>query len=139
MYQPRVSVVILNWNGQRDTTECLESLITVTYLNYGVILVDNASEGEDVRILREKYGDYLHIIQNNQNYGFAKGNNIGIRIALQDNPAYVFLLNNDTVVDPRFLDELVGVAEADRTVGIACPLRYQPPASLAGRSPSPVT
>jgi len=124
LYDPQVSIIILNWNGLRDTIECLESLRRISYPNYNVFLVDNASAGNDVAVLREKFGDYLHIIQNDQNYGFAKGNNIGIRYALEMTADYVLLLNNDTVVDPSFLDELVGVAEADKIVGIACPVIY---------------
>ena len=62
MNQPKVSIIILNWNGLEDTIECLESLRKITYPNYQVIVVDNGSEGDDVKILREKFGDYIHII-----------------------------------------------------------------------------
>ena len=121
---PKVSIIILNWNGLTDTTECLESLLKITYPNYNVILVDNASEGDDVDILRQQYGDYIEILQNDENYGFAKGNNIGVRHALERDAAYVLLLNNDTTVDPRFLDELILAAEGDRGLGILCPMIY---------------
>ena len=121
---PHVSIVILNWNGLKDTIECLESLQKVTYPNYEVTVVDNASEGDDVEVLRERFAGYVHVIANDKNYGFAKGNNIGIRHALERNGAYVFLLNNDTVVDPEALTELVALAEADRELGILCPLVY---------------
>jgi hypothetical protein len=121
---PKVFIIILNWNGLTDTIECLESLQKITYPNYNVVLVDNASAGNDVAVLGERFGDYLHIIQNDQNYGFAKGNNIGIRYALDKGADYVLLLNNDTVVDPGFLDELIKVAEADGRIGILCPHMY---------------
>lgn len=122
---PKVSIIILNWNGLEDTTECLESLKKITYPNYEVILVDNGSEGDDVRILSEKFGDYIHVIENDRNYGFAEGNNIGMRYALADlNPDYILLLNNDTVVDPDFLTELVKAAEGDATIGILGPKIY---------------
>jgi len=59
------------------------------------------------------------IIKNEKNYGFAEGNNIGIRYAMKAfNPEYVLLLNNDTVVDPRFLSELIKVGESDEKIGI---------------------
>jgi GT2 family glycosyltransferase len=61
---------------------------------------------------------------NNRNYGFAAGNNIGITYALETNSTYVLLLNNDTVVAPEFLNELVKVAESDKRVGIVCPMVY---------------
>lgn len=118
MNYPKVSIIILNWNGVEDTVECLESLKKITYLNYEVIVIDNASSGDDVRILNEKYGDYIHIVANDQNYGFPEGNNIGIRYALGKGTDYVLLLNNDVVVDPEFLTELVDVAESDPSVGI---------------------
>ena len=123
--EPEVAIVILNWNGLEDTVECLESLKRVNYPNYEVVLVDNGSEGNDAEVLRERFGDYIHLIENDRNYGFAEGNNIGMRYALQSsNPDYVLLLNNDTVVDPGFLSELVEVAESDRSIGIVGPKVY---------------
>ena len=125
MNQPKVSIIILNWNGLEDTIECLESLKKITYPNYEVIVVDNASQGDDVRNLREKFGDYIHIIRNDSNYGFAEGNNVGIRYGLNNsNPAYFLLLNNDTVVAPDFLDELIKVARSDSEIGIVGPKIY---------------
>ena len=122
MNHAKVSVIILNWNGLEDTVECLESLKNITYHNYEVVLVDNGSEGNDVRILREKFGNYVHIIEKDKNYGFAEGCNIGMRYALSNlNPDYILLLNNDTVVDPDFLTELVKVAESDPLTGIVGP------------------
>lgn len=122
---PKVSIIILNWNGLEDTIECLESLKKVTYPNYEVIVVDNASSGSDVQVLTERYEDYIHIIQNDRNYGFAEGNNISMRYALADfNSDYFLLLNNDTVVAPDFLGELVKVALADTRIGIVGPKIY---------------
>jgi hypothetical protein len=121
---PRVSVIILNWNGLADTVECLRSLQEITYPNYNVIVVDNASGGDDVNTLKKTFGDYIEVIRNDRNYGFAAGNNVGIRYALDHGASYVFLLNNDTVVDPLFLGELIDVAEADTGIGIVCPMIY---------------
>ena len=112
----KVSIIILNWNKYEETIECLDSLRNITYPNYNIILVDNGSEGPDVKILGERYGNYINIIKNDKNYGFAEGCNIGLRYALSNkNPDYVLLLNNDTIVDPNFLTELVKVA-TDTTV-----------------------
>ncbi len=120
MNYPKVSIIILNWNGLEDTIECLESLKKITYSNYEVIVVDNGSAGNDVQVLEEKFGDYIHLIKNDKNYGFTGGNNIGTRYALTNsNPDYLLLLNNDTVVDPGFLNEMVKVAETDPAIGIA--------------------
>jgi GT2 family glycosyltransferase len=122
--QPRVSIIILNWSGLKDTEECLESLQRITYLNYEVIVVDNASKGDDVKVLRERFGEYIHIIENDENYGFAEGNNIGIRQALKSCAGHILLLNNDTIVAPEFLSELVNAAESDRKIGLAGPKIY---------------
>ena len=161
---PRVSIIILNWNGWRDTIECLESLYRITYPNFDVIVVDNGSRDDSVQMIKEycegkievnsKFFKYdpsnkpikvfeisedearrgrfdrplyekfdpdrrLILIKNKDNYGFAGGNNVGIKFALSVlNPKYILLLNNDTVVDKRFLDELVKVAESDEKIGI---------------------
>jgi GT2 family glycosyltransferase len=124
MMLPKVSVIILNWNGLEDTIECLESLKNITYPTYEVIVVDNASSGNDVEVLRERYQDYIHIIQNEKNYGFAKGNNVGIRYALDKGADYVLVLNNDTVVAPTFLNELVSCCRKEHKIGAVGPKLY---------------
>lgn len=125
MNHPKVSIIILNWNGLEDTVGCLESIRKITYPNYHVIVVDNGSEGDDVEVLREKFGDYIHIIENNKNYGFAEGANIGMRYALDNlGPDFFLLLNNDTVVAPDFLGELMKVALSDQRIGILGPKIY---------------
>ena len=121
---PKVSIIIINWNGLKDTIECLKSLKKITYPNYEVIVIDNGSQVNEAEILKETYGDYIHVIRNDRNYGFAGGNNIGIKRALNGRADYVLLLNNDTVVHEDFLSELVKVCENDRTIGIVGPKVY---------------
>ena len=119
MGDPRVCVIILNWNGLNDTLECLESLRAISYCNYKVIVVDNGSEGNEAGVLSRRYGDYVSVIRNDENRGFAEGNNIAIRYALKHfDPAYFLLLNNDTIVDPEFLGIMVDEAQSDPSVGI---------------------
>jgi len=121
----KVSIIILNWNGLKDTVECLESLKKITYPNYKVVVVDNRSIGDDVARLRHGFGDYIHIIENDKNYGYTGGNNIGMRYCLAHlQPDYLLVLNNDIVVAPDFLNHLVDAAEADPAVGIAGPKVY---------------
>jgi GT2 family glycosyltransferase len=125
MTYPRTTVIILNWNGLKDTIECLESLRKITYPDYQVLVVDNGSTGDDVKVLRERFGDYIHIIENDMNYGFAEGNNIGMRYALANlDPSYLLLMNNDVKVAPNLLTELVAAAENDTKVGLLGPLVY---------------
>ena len=121
MRHPIVAIIILNWNGLRDTLECLESLAMITYPNYELIFVDNGSTDGSVPCLRSRYPN-LTIIENEQNMWFAEGNNTGIRYALAKGAEYVLLLNNDTIVPPGFLNALVAVAESDARVGIVGPL-----------------
>jgi len=122
---PKVSIIILNWNGLEDTVSSLQSLKKITYPNYDVILVDNGSKGNDAKVLRETFGDYIYIIENDKNYGFAEGCNIGMRYALKNSaPDYILLLNNDTTVAPDFLTEMVKVGEGDPSIGIAGPKVY---------------
>ncbi|MCG2825362.1 MAG: glycosyltransferase family 2 protein [Thermoplasmatales archaeon] len=124
MKYPKVSVIILNFNGVKDTIECIESLKKITYPNYEIIVVDNKSAGDDVNILKERFSN-IHVIANDKNYGFAEGNNIGVRYAMEhSNPKYVFILSNDTVVAKDFLEELVKVAESDDSISAVCPLPY---------------
>jgi GT2 family glycosyltransferase len=119
MSSPKVSVITVNWNNFNDSAECLESLRKATYPNFEVILVDNGSAGDDVSLLKQRFGDSIRLIFNEKNSGFAGGCNIGIRDALARGADYVVLLNNDTVVAPDFLEGLVSVAEGDKKVGVA--------------------
>ena len=164
---PRVSIIILNWNGWRDTVECLESVYRIDYPNYDVIVVDNASHDESIQKIKEyaqgklkvksKFFDYnpenkpikvfelderealngkfnrplyekydsdrrMILIRNRGNYGYAGGNNVGIKFALGVlNPEYVLILNPDTVVEPSMVRDLIDTAENDKKAGILGP------------------
>ena len=116
---PKVSVITVNWNNFNDSAECLESLRKTTHPNFEVIVVDNGSGGDDVSLLKQRFGDSIRLIVNDKNSGFAGGCNIGIKDALARGADYVVLLNNDTVVAPDFIEGLVRVAQSDERVGIA--------------------
>ncbi|MFQ5559070.1 MAG: glycosyltransferase family 2 protein [Nitrospinota bacterium] len=114
---PRVCVLVLNWNGREDTIECLHSLESVEYLDLEILLVDNGSVDGSVKMVREKFPD-LSILETGKNLGYAAGNNRGITYAFSRGARYVILLNNDTVVDPNFVKELVLVAESTPGAGL---------------------
>ena len=120
---PLVHIIILTWNHWEETAVCLESLRQLTYPNYKIIIVDNASTDDTVENIREYY-PHLTLIINEENLGFAKGVNIGIRHALDDQTDYVFLLNNDTIVPPNLLDVLIHHAEVLPNVGILTPMLH---------------
>src|SRR3989339_1686037 len=112
--EPKVSIVVLNWNGLKDTRECLNSLTASYYRNQEILLVDNASIGDDVNQLSSQFDQIIQIIRNDKNYGFSKGNNAAIKKIVKENRSdYVLLLNNDTVVKNDFLTELLKVAEGN--------------------------
>ena len=100
---PKISIIVLNWNGKADTLACLESLASVRYGNFETILVDNGSSDDSVREIRTAHPQ-LTVLETGANLGFAEGNNVGIRHALANGADHVLLLNNDTVVDPGMLD-----------------------------------
>lgn len=126
---PKVSIIILNWNDWQDTLECFDSLLKITYPNYEVIILDNNSTNESVEkinnwIANKKTAISYKLLINKQNLGFAGGNNPGIKYAIQNKSDYVLLLNNDTTVDPNFLEKLVKVGESDKNFGIIGPKIY---------------
>lgn len=115
---PLVFIVILNWNGWRDTLECVESCHALTWPNFRVVLVDNDSTDGSEEHLRRQLRD-VEILQSGSNLGFAGGNNVGIRHALKNGADYVWLLNNDAVPDPDALTALVKAMVGEASAGIA--------------------
>lgn len=155
-------IVIINWNGWKDTIECLESVFRLRHDNFAVIVCDNGStDGSMQEIMKWSTGDRsissassemgtytyppvpkpipfrflqasqinesnisplderLILIRSKENLGFAGGNNLGLRYILHRNDhEYVWLLNNDTVVHPDALVELIGRVEEDPRIGI---------------------
>jgi len=124
-----VFVLILNFNGAKNTLECLESLkkINLPDVKLTILIVDNNSQ-EKLDLRNETAGKIkIEVIKNKENLGFSGGNNVGIQYALKNNADYVLILNNDTYVDPNFLTELLKVAEKDRSIGISVPKIYFAP------------
>ena len=120
MDSPRTAVVILNWNGLADTRACLASLGAEAGAPMKVIVVDNGSTDGSVEALPREFPG-IEMIANGRNLGFAEGNNVGIRRALETGADYVLALNNDTVAGPGFLAKLVETARADGSIGILGP------------------
>ncbi len=114
---PRVAVIVLNWNGTEDTVECLRSLSQVEYPALEVVLVDNGSRPPAAEEMRRRF-PAITCIQLPENRGYAGGNNAGIRYALGRGHDYVFVLNNDTIVTPACVREAVAVAESDPRIAV---------------------
>ncbi|MBI4336089.1 MAG: glycosyltransferase family 2 protein [Candidatus Omnitrophica bacterium] len=119
-----VDIIILNFNQEADTAECILSLRRSNYKNYNIILVDNnSSDGSGFR-LKERFKDIV-FLRNGENLGFAAGCNLGLRHSLENSQGgYVLFLNNDTVVGESFLSELLGVAETEKSIGIVGAVSY---------------
>jgi len=120
---PKVAIIILNWNRVRDTIECLESVAKVDYPLFEIVVVDNGSTDGSPEAISQLFPDFSLIV-NEENVGYAEGNNVGIRYALTQGFDYVCLLNNDTIVDRSFLESMVDAAEADPRAGIVGPTVY---------------
>jgi GT2 family glycosyltransferase len=101
---PSVYAIIVNWNGKADTLECLSSLAKVRnkYQLLSVVVVDNGSTDGSIKEIKVKF-PWVHCIDEGKNLGFSGGNNRGITYALKQDAEYVWLLNNDTVVDENVL------------------------------------
>jgi GT2 family glycosyltransferase len=123
MTAPRVSIILLSFNDWKETLECLKSLANVTYPNLEVIAVDNGSTNPPLDQARAIRPD-LTIIENGKNLGYAEGNNIGIRYAIEHGADYVLVQNNDTILAPDFLEALVQSAESNPSAAFVGPLVY---------------
>lgn len=111
---PRTTVIVLNWNGKDLLEECLSSLREQTDRDYEVLLVDNGSADHSVDFVKERF-PWVRVLALNENLGFAKGNNVGIRAT---NTERVALLNNDTRVDAHWLERLNAALDAHPEVGL---------------------
>ena len=122
---PSVWIVVLNWNGLADTLACLQSLRQLHYSECHIVVVDNGSTDGSVNVLRSAaLSPATDIIEAGRNLGYAGGNNLGIRHALDRDADFILVLNNDTTVDPALVDELVGAAGQHPDAGCFGPWIY---------------
>lgn len=147
-----ILIIILNWNGWADTKECLNSVLNLKEVDFTTVVIDNGST-TDCELI-EQYGlqhfqstsvyikedimqastlpvaspGSLILIKNNENLGFAKANNIGIRFAELTSYEYVYLLNNDTIVESSSLQKLFKVLQTMSYVAVVPQIRYYEPA-----------
>ncbi len=115
--RPIVSVIIVNWNGGKVFENCLKSLKSLTYKDWELIVVDNASSDGSLKYI-SKYFDKVKVIRNNKNVGFAPANNQGVKRA---KGKYILLLNNDTIVGKDLLSALVQKMESNPHIGVIQP------------------
>jgi GT2 family glycosyltransferase len=114
MSLPKISVIIVNYNGKQLLEKCLESLFKINYDNFEVILVDNNSTDESMEFVSKNHPSVI-ITKLDSNKGFAEPNNIASKIAKGD---YLLFLNNDTIVTANFISEMIKIIENDKKIGI---------------------
>lgn len=117
--EPRVAVLVLNWNGLEDTRACIRSVAQQTWAETEVHVIDNASANAEADKLEAEFGESIHLRRNADNLGFTGGHNGVLHDLLTDGACeYIALLNNDAVAAPDWLDRLVEDAEAHPDCGV---------------------
>lgn len=141
-----IAIILLNWNGWEDTVECVKSILEVNDVEYSIIIVDNGSTNDSV----SKISGFLHskgvclytiqegesitfpikkrdviMYQLNTNYGFAKGNNLGIKLLTNQNIDYFWILNNDTIIEKNSIKILKSFMDSNSDYKACTPqIRY---------------
>lgn len=116
----KVFVIVVTYNGRKWYDRCIGSLQTSS-VPMDIIVIDNASSDKSGEYIKEKFPD-VRLIESKTNLGFAKANNIGIKIAIENGADYVFLLNQDAWIQPNTIHELVESCKKDDSIGIVSPM-----------------
>ncbi len=144
-FNKKVSIVVLNYKNAEDTVECIQSLFNLNYKNFNIIVVDNSEDRNEVLKIKEQclscginteifnidfaenialgFNKNVYIIENPENLGFSGGNNVGIKLALKNNSDYIWILNNDTVVEKNSLKEMIKVLQRYNADVITCKIK----------------
>jgi hypothetical protein len=123
MSKPLVHVLVINWNGEEHLEACFDSLLKQTYDNFCIILVDNASTDDSVKMVQDRFGadPRVEILDCGSNLGWSRGNNVGIDRALNAGADFVLLFNNDTATAADAIERLVEFAEQHPRAGAVAP------------------
>ena len=117
----KVFVIIVTYQGKQWYDHCFTSLSKST-LPVQVVVVDNTPGNEDTEYIKAHYPE-VHLIKPEENLGFGRANNLGMRYTLDNGCDYVFLLNQDAWVEPDSIEKLVGIAEMHPEFGILSPMQ----------------
>ena len=118
---PGVLIVLLNWNDAEATLSALDSVQQLDYPAFRVLVVDNGSTDGSGEVLEKVAGERVEFIRLAENTGYTGGCNLGLQRGLDTGAEYVWLLNNDVVVDSGTLSSLVAAAESDPRIGLVSP------------------
>lgn len=117
----KISVVIVTYNGMKWIENCIESILKNTLIPE-IIVVDNCSSDDTTTFIKHNYSQKIKLIESPENLGFGKANNIGISLALELKSDYVFLLNQDTVIQNSTIEKLLEVSSKNLDFGIISPI-----------------
>lgn len=115
--KPKILIIILNWNGKKDTLECLSSIQKISYGNFETLIVDNGSTDGSAAAIKKQFPS-VKIIETGQNLGYAEGNNVGMRYGMEQKADFLFILNNDTIVDEAILTRFIEGFKKEPQAGI---------------------
>ncbi|RZU42513.1 glycosyltransferase family 2 protein [Edaphobacter modestus] len=118
---PLVLVVLLNWKSAEETATAVASVQEMEYPNFRTLIIDNASADGSVDRLRPLTGGGVELLESAINTGYTGGCNLGMKRALEIDAKYVWLLNNDAIVDRQTLSSIVAMAEIDTSIGLITP------------------
>lgn len=121
----KIFIVILNYNSEKDTEECLDSLLKIKTSGFLVnaIVIDNSENKFDLDVIKYKKIN-IKKIDTLKNLGFSGGMNTGIKHSLNEGADYVLVMNNDTIVAENFIQELFNFSEKNSNAGIVAPKIY---------------
>jgi len=125
MLRKKIGIIILNYNSYNDTVNCVNSIFNFRNKKsfFKIYIVDNSSTDESENTLTKKYEDYnnISIILNSKNTGYAHGNNIGIKAALNDECEYIFIVNSDILFKNNAHEKLANFMNLNPLVGVVAP------------------
>lgn len=121
-------IIILNWKRAEETLQCIESLQKINIprnIKCNLLIVDNDSGDDSIKKFKKIKSKFnLEVVENKENYGFAGGNNVGLKFAMNMMADYMIILNNDTRVDKNFAAKLIKAVDKNKSIGIASPKIY---------------
>jgi len=115
---PKIGVVIVTFNSENHVLKCIASVYGNNYKNLSVVVVDNNSNDNTISAIKKNYKN-IHIVKNNDNLGFAKGCNQGIKFLLKHHTEYVLLLNPDTLISKSFLKKMLIPFDENKKIFVA--------------------
>ncbi|WP_312825295.1 glycosyltransferase family 2 protein [Epilithonimonas sp.] len=116
----KVFCIIVTYNGEKWIRECL-STINETQIQLEIVIVDNNSSDETVKIIQDEFPD-VRLIASKKNLGFGGANNLGYNLAFENGAEFIYLLNQDTISYPESICNLIRIMDNDHVVGVASPM-----------------